>query len=396
MRKVGLLLVALLAGCAAQAATGPARAPVNVRALVPLHPLYGTLSQYDRQIAQLRAVLHPADFAGRNAAFAHAEQGVRQSLRGAESAARSIAAMPAPGLSTITAAGSIHAPTENAVRADVQRTYQAQAARARAATASALSHYRDSLLAQERTDIANYERGVHERVRQAYGARAAELREEESRLALDLAKADASKRLQLRAKLQMLVLDRSARNRLQSQLQALQSREDAALAARRKHDAAVLAAFLPPLQTRANADIANMRSQIAARTAANLAQRTQVLDAQSAAQMPLVLPSPVPPASAEATLQQSLQALRQARPADAAAYARASEVLQRDMHAVHVSDISSTADAQAEISVLRSARAQLYRAIVQQITLDAQRLAQAHPGMDVTPLVRADLLALRH
>ena len=393
MRKAVFALAALLAGCAAQAAGTPAH--LNLSALVRVHPLYPALAQYDRQIAQLRATLPAPAFAHVDEAFVHAERGVRAQLDAAGTRTRAIAAMPEPSLAPLPQAAAANAPSEGAVGADIRRAYNAQREAARSASAAAEADYRRTLLAQQQDALAGYERGVRARVRDAYEARAQELREQEAQLSLDLAKADAAKRLQLRSKLQTLVLGDAARARIEAQLRALQAREDARLSAKRKRDAALLAAALPPLQARASADVARMRAQLEARTAANLARRSRVLAAQNAARAPLQLPSPAPPPRGNETMQSQLRALRQSRAADPAAYVRARSVLERDLRGVQAQNDAAELDARREIAVLQTARAQLYREIVTQIDADARRLAREHPGSDVTPLVRADLLALR-
>lgn len=394
MRKAAFTLALFLAGCAAQAAGTSAR--LDLPALVRAHPLYPALAQYDRQIAQLRVTLHPPAFAHVEQAFSHAERGVRVQLDAAQTHARSIAAMPEPSPVPIARADTSGAPSEATVRADIRRTYDSQRADSRNASAAADAEYRRTLLAQQESALAAYERGTQTRVHDAYQAREQEMREQEAELSLNLAKADAARRLELRSKLQTLVLDAAARERIRMQLRSIQAREDAILSAKRKRDASLLAAVLPPLRAQAAADVARMRAQLERRTAANLTRRAHVLQAQNAAHTALQLPSPAPSAGAEPTMQDQLQALRQSRPADPAAYARAGTVLERDLRGVQGQHDAAQRDAQSEIAALQDARARLYREIVRQIDADARRLAREHPGADVTALVRADLQALRH
>ncbi len=268
MRAV-IVLVLFLAGCAAQAASpGPS---FDMKALVRAHPLYGALAQYDRQIAALRATLHVREFSQKDAAFAHAQQAVHADLDTAASRSRQIAAMPSPNSSTLNPSQNIQAPSEGTVRGDVQRAYQTQAAQLRSSAQQDMAHYRSALLAQQNTAFSNYERGVQARVRQAYNSRAQELYEKTSTLALDLAKADANKRLPLRMKLQTLHLRPDQSARIHARLAAIQEHEDAIVNAQRRKDRATLSAFLPPLQRRAAADIARTRVDLQNRTAANLA-----------------------------------------------------------------------------------------------------------------------------
>src|SRR5690348_13986715 len=246
MRSIALVLLAILTGCAAQAA-GPA-ASVNVSALVHAHPLYGTLAQYDRQIAGLRATLHTPEFSRKTQAFANASRATAQTLTSSASRARDIAALPAPDVSELRQNANVPAPSESRVRSDMQQTYNAQSSQVQAAASQAMERYRAQLLRQQQTALTNYERSMQERVQQAYVSREQQLYEKESALELDLAKADAGKRLTIRAKLQTLQLNDERRHRLQAQMQALQAHEDAIVARQHRRDRAALHAMLPSLQ----------------------------------------------------------------------------------------------------------------------------------------------------
>lgn len=384
----------VLAGCAAQAAaTGPA---VDVNALLRAHPLYATLQQYDRQIATLRATLHVAEFAHKRDAFTNAQNAVSSQLEATAARAREIAAMPTPDVRVLSAEQNVSAPSESTVRGDVQRTYDAQSAALRSSAQQDMAHYRSSLLAQQDAAFAGYVRSVHARVQQAYTSREQQLYEKESTLALDLAKADMSKRLTIRAKLQTLSLNSDRRRGLQAQLNAIQNREDAVVAQQRKRDQATLEAFLPPLQARADADVARMRADLQSRTAANLAERRRVLNAQTARAMRLNFGAPARVAGGQPDMGSRLDALLHAQPADPNAFLNARSDLATDFTDVRHADDDATRSTWRQIAVLETARAQLYSDILSQIHTDAQRVEREHPGADVTELVRADLSSLSH
>lgn len=405
MRIAALLLTAILAGCAAQAA-GPA-ASVNVNALVRSHPLYGTLTQYDRQIAVLRATLHVPEFARKDEAFAHAAAGVRSTLEQTASRTQRIAALPTPDVRALQANAAVSAPSESRVRSDMQRTYDAQSSQLHADARKAMERYRAQLLGQQQTALAHYERDMQARVRQAYTSREQQLYEKESTLAMDLAKADAGKRLAIRAKLQTLLLSAERRRALQAQMDALQAREDAVVARQHRRNKAVLAAFLPPLQARANADLARMRGTLKQRTAANLAERERVLAAQNAQHVRLNLGAAAQPASGNADMNGELNSLLAARPADPQAFLRARDDLTQQFAAVRSADDDATRSTWAALASLNTARAQLYEDIVSQIMSDAtavarsRGIAQVYPttkapagSVDITPDVRSDIAAL--
>jgi hypothetical protein len=237
---------------------------------------------------------------------------------------------------------------------------------------------------------------MHARVQQAYNSRAQELYEKESTLALDLAKADANKRMPLRTKLVTLRLEAPARARIHAQLAAIQAHEDAVVAQQRRKDQAVLAAFLPPLQQRADADIARMQADLQRRTAANLAARQRVYDAQIASAQRLDFGAPPPSTNTPIDMRAQLNSLLQARPADPSAFTQAGSHLSSDFATLRNTDTAATRRTLDQIAALQTDRRQLYDTMVAQIMRDAQRVRQEHPGTNLTQAVRADLTALNH
>jgi hypothetical protein len=209
-----------------------------------------------------------------------------------------------------------------------------------------------------------------------------------------LAKADANKRIPLRAKLQTLRLDSAQRARIHAQLAAIEAHEDAVVAQQQRRDRAALTAFLPPLQQRADADIARMRADLQKRTAANLAARQRVYDAQMASGSRLSFGSAPPAAASPIDMRSQLDSLLRSRPADPAAFTQAGSDLANHFAALHATDTSATRRTLQEIAILQADRKQLHNDIVSQIKRDAERVQREHPGTNVTQAVRADLLAL--
>lgn len=393
MRIAAFFLIALLGGCAAQAASAPPALDLN--ALVKAHPLYGTLAQYDRQIAQLRATLHAPDFAHKDEAFTNAANGVRGTLDDAAARAKAIAAMPSPDVRSLQADANVNAPSESRVRSDMQQTYSAQASQLRSAAQKDMDRYRATLLTQQNAELANYIRSMNMRVQQAYNSRKQQLYAKESALAVDLAKADESKRLPIETKLRTLRLDSAARKSLQAQLDAIQARENAVVDRQRRKDAAILAAFLPPLQARADADIARMRGDLQNRTAANLAERQRVLTAQTSGSMHLNLGKTVAASNAAPDMNAQLDSLTRTLPADPNAFIAARDDLARHFASVKAADQEATRSTWEQLAALQADRDQLYRDIVSQITRDAQRIASTRhlSGSALTAAVRSDLKA---
>jgi hypothetical protein len=405
MRIAAIVFVTLLAGCAAQAAGPPAS--VDLNALVRAHPLYGTLAQYDRQIAALRATLRVPEFARKDRAFANARRGVTATLTDTAARTQRIAALPTPDVRSLQPGAGIAAPSESSVRADMQQTYSTQAAQLHADARAAMERYRTQLLAQQNAAYANYVRAMHERVQQAYVSREQQLYEKESTLALDLAKGDMGKRLAIRTKLQTLILTPEQRHTLQAQMDAIQAHEDAIVARQHRRDQAALAAFLKPLQAKADADIGRMRTDLQKRTDANLAARERVLAAQNAAGGRLDLGRAAAAPSGHANMQAQLSALLSTPAADPNAFLAARDDLAKRFSDLQTADNEATRSTQDEIATLERRRSQLYSDIVSQIMRDARAVArtrglsrvytapQAPAGStDITQTVRADFAAL--
>jgi hypothetical protein len=407
MRIQALLLVAILAGCAAQASGQ--NASVDVNALVRSHPLYSSISEYDRQIAQLRGTLHVPQFERKTQAFDNASRAVSTTLDRTASRTRQIAAMPTPDVSALKNGANVSAPSESRVRSDIQQTYNNQASQVRSMAQSDMSRYRAQLLAQQNKAFDNYVRSVHARVRQAYASREQQLYEKESTLALDLAKADANKVLSIRTKLRTLALTGERRRELIAQVDAISARQDAAVAKQHKRDRAALAAFLGPLQARADADIARMHAQLQARTAANLAARERVLAAQTSQRTALDLGSSAQPVGAKTDMNAELDSLLAAPAGNPQAFLSARDDLARQFSRVRSADDDATRSTWAEIAALETQRAQLYSDIVSQIMSEARSIAKERGlgavyarndapagSIDITPAVRSEFAALTH
>lgn len=406
MRRL-LIATLLLAGCAANAQ--PLPASVDVAALERAHPLYGTLAQYDRQIAALRATLDTPQFrsAGRDI------DGSRAALQRESSAAQASANHVADGnagtyaarrnaaIETLLSQPSGRAPSGADVRAHLQQAYDAQSAQMRSGARSDMQAYAAALASQERSAESNFVASTQAHVQRAYDSRAQDLREKELTLLLDLAHAHAAQRLALRTKLQTLYLRPDRRGALQKQLQAIQSSEDAQVAALRRQDAATLAAYREQLRGQAGRDISAMTAQLQARTSQNLAARQRVLDAQdqSPANLPLSAPSSGARAPSAGDLRGSLAQLKNAGVQSnvqrtQAAYSRASSGLSARFAAIGRENDASVQAAQAQIAQLEKDRAELKHRIDAQIERLAREESARCNCANVTAAVRKDLQSL--
>jgi hypothetical protein len=411
-----LVAVIFLAGCAANAQPAPQSSVLSVsemRALLPAHPLYRTLAQYDRQIKALRATLYTREFqhAGNDidasiaalrsdidAAAASVDALVRK--KADEYAARQDAAV-----SALLANAQAPAPTSADVRAHLQQAYQAEYAQLRSGADRDMASYESALQAQQRQAYGAFVQSVQNHTQQAYNARAQELREQESTLLLNLARKHSAQRLQLRAKLQTLYLRPEQRAAYKAQLAALQRSEERALAAMHARNAGILAAYRERLLSQADSDIAKTAAELQSRTAANLAARRDVLAAQrtaAAGALPVNAPRPKASPGAPANLRAEVAAMRNKGRADftsaahstVTAYNAARDDLTNRFTALRQENDESTKATQAQIAALQRDRDALYVQMTTQIADDAKKQAQRCHCTDVTAAVRKDLQTL--
>lgn len=417
MRYLILSLLLVLAGCVANAATGgpfdklrmTGGAP-DVRAMMREHPLYSTLTQYDRQINALRATLHTPEFQHAGADIDASTLALRNEIDGAARAINTLVAQKADAyaarqdaaVSTLLANANAPAPTSSDVRARLQRAYEDEYARLRSGADSDMAAYEQALRSQQQSAYSAFVDSQQRHVQQAYAARAQELREKESTLLLDLARKHADRRTQLRAKLQTLYLRPEQRHALQAELAALEQSEDRAVAALRATDSRTLAAYRSQVLAQADRDIAETASELESRTAANLAARRDVLAAQRAAaaeHLPLNAPAPRASPGAPKDLRGEVAAMRQrggddfrtAASSEVAAYNTAKSDLSQRFSALRDEDSASVKATETQISQLQHDRDALYAQISAQ-TADAINRERAKcKCTDVTAAVRQDL-----
>ncbi|MFN2450047.1 MAG: hypothetical protein ABR508_09745 [Candidatus Baltobacteraceae bacterium] len=409
MRRIACgLLALLLSGCAAGAQTRPAY--VDVNALVPQDPLYGTLAQYDRQIAALEGTLHTR-FANADAAIANASRAVSRDAQAVSARYRATAQAPVPPAFARRALNvTPTAQMGSGIAQTITQNYRQQRTDLQDTAQRDMARYRSALAAQEQHAYAAFADSVNERTQQALALRAQELRERESDVLLELARKAAPQRLLLRAKLQTLALTGPTRAGFQNRLRALQNADNAALAGTRRADDAVLQTYARSVRARAQSDLALMRVQLAARAAGNLNARERVLQAQTSG-APAFWLAPAPratgaPPNAQAGMQTQYDALRNLRLPDAAIFGTTRDDLTARWDTLRRANDDDTAHTQSQIAWLRHDREAVRKRIVAQIMYEAGQIAKAHgyaavigsraaPGsVDLTPLVAADLRAL--
>jgi Skp family chaperone for outer membrane proteins len=356
--------------------TGPRVGYVDLAQLVATHPLHAVLAQYDREIAALRStqVGAPAAQAQANAT----------ALRRDASAA---------------ATAAVRANSTAAVQAGFrERAMLATVAASRSGAAA--STYSAELVRETNADLTAYERAIGEQNDRAYAAREQQLREKESTLAFDLARANAGRRLTLRVKLSELHLTRPARAKLRGQLEALDAQELHAIRSMQRSDTAVLASYQRDLQRDGAAAIAAMAVRLRVKAEANLAIDHRIAQAQSSL-APMLSGLP---ARAEA-FEASFSATGNVRAIVAGLRASSGDISQRFAALGSIASASQR-DTTGQILKLEADRNALYRAIVAQTAREAGALArerhldrvilggsQPRGSIDLTAQTRAQLSA---
>jgi hypothetical protein len=406
-----LITVVFLAGCAASAQ--PAPPSVDARALLPSHPLYGTLAQYDREIKALRATLYTREFRHAGNDIDASIAALRSDVNAASANINTLVAKKADAyaarqdaaVSALLADANSTAPSSSDVRAHLQQAYEAEYAQLRSGADRDMASYQSALEAQQRQAYSAFVQSVQDHTQQAYSARAQELREQESNLLLDMARKQATQRMQIRAKLQTLYLRPGQRAKYQAQLRALQQSEERALAALHARNAGILATYRAKLLAQADSDIAKTAAELQARTAANLAARRDVLAAQRAAAsgtLPVAAPRTHASPGTPADLRAEVAALRNRGRNDflsaaqntVGAYSAARDDLTNRFVALRDADKESTKTTEAQIAALQRDRDALYLQMTTQIADDAKKESQRCGCTNVTQAVRRDLQGL--
>ncbi len=288
----------------------------------------------------------------------------------------------------------------------VQEAYEQQHAGVQRGAQSDMQQYRAALSAQQQNAYNAFVDSVSERSQQAVALRAQELRDRESNLLLELARAHAPARLSLRAKLQTLVLQSSVRASMNAQSAAIQAQEDAALAAARRADAATLRAYSAQVYARAQSDIAAMSADLQSRSVGNLAARERVLQSQTSSASALPLFTPPGPSGSIADMQTQYNALVKSRMPDGSAFNTARDDLRSNWDALRHANDDDTAHTQSQIAWLRHDRDAVRKRMVAQILYEANKIATSRGysnviaanapagAPDLTAAVRSNLASL--
>jgi len=150
MKRLAAFLILLLTGCAASAQTRSAS--VNMAVLLPKHPLYGTLVQFDRQIAALQVTLHTR-FANSGAQIDNANAAIRHDLDHASNATRDLSRRARPIEATLRQSqgqSAASAPSAGAIESGIQQAYNRQHSQLQGTAQRDMVEYRATLFHNSR------------------------------------------------------------------------------------------------------------------------------------------------------------------------------------------------------------------------------------------------------
>jgi Outer membrane protein (OmpH-like) len=386
---VAMLVAAVLpSGCGPNVHSSSIRGTGYVRLdeVVKHHPLYPQLSQIDdaiaainlsaaaprvplsaSQIAKQTAILNGELRAAQNRANTILSQ--KQSMYAAKEGQAVSAALRAAGVSGAAAAA--------------MQMNGASASQARQAVVAAnqdFQSYQQSVLSAGNAASNAVVRQLQTQAAQKYRAKAEQLQQQETDASLKLSQADASQRLAIRTRLSNLAMDESARKDLQNQLAALNIKENNALEAQRRADAATLQAYHSQLDAQTSSAIRSQVSSMQGETQAKLLERRNEVGAQlrNMGAAPAV-PAAIPPnvkkqiADIHRTFTAQFQKDAQKTVGD---YNATKSDLDRQFAALHGADVGATGAAATELAALQKRRGALYKQITDQVSRDASRIAQ--------------------
>ena len=430
MRSSNLAAAALaalaIAGCAHQPSADDPTVRgigyVRVNDVLKQHPLYPQLSQIQDAIDGLGLKsLGPAAVPRTSAQIATQTKELNRELQQAQSRANAILRQKQQDYqqreqAAIRAAlGAAGAGTNGSQ--PVQQMQNASSAQAQQVASQAnadFEAYQRSVIAQDNAAVAQIGKQLSDRADRAYRQKATELQEKESQLSLELSQQDASKRLDLRMKLNSLALPDAQRKQYRDQLAAIDQREAAAVAAQRAQDQKTLQAYQKQLADQTRSQINVQAAKVHEETRAKLAARHNEVSQQVASQLQGLQPQAIPsnlPAQTRDKLAQIDKQYKSAFQADAQKtiqeYQTTKANLDAQYQALQSADGTAGAAANTQLAQLQHQRDDLYNKMVAQIKADAGKVAAkrglrvvfmniegAAGGIDLTNDVEKDIESL--
>ncbi|HEY1682270.1 MAG TPA: hypothetical protein VGF98_11575 [Candidatus Tumulicola sp.] len=386
---VAMLVAAVLpSGCGANVHSSSIRGTGYVRLdeVVKHHPLYPQLSQIDDAIASINLSAAAPRVPLSASQIAKQTSILNGELRAAQDRANKILAQKQSSYAAKEAqavSAALRAAGISGAAAAAMQMNGASASQARQAVAAAnqdFQSYQQSVLSAGNAASNSVVRQLQIQAAQKYRAKAEQLQQQETDASLKLSQADASQRLAIRTRLSNLAMDESTRKDLQNQLAALNVKENNALDAQRRSDAATLQAYHRQLDAQTSSAIRSQVSSMQGETQAKLLERRNEVGAQlrnmgAAPAVPAAVPPNVKKQIADIHRTFTAQFQRDAQKTVGDYNATKSD-LDRQFAALHGADVGATGAAATELAALQKRRGALYKQISDQVSRDASRIAQ--------------------
>ncbi len=357
---------------------------VKIDDVVKHAPLYPQLSRLDAAIAMVD-LTEAAPNVPRNAAqIASEDKKLLAELSAAKARAQHIIYQKQREYATreqaavAAALGAAHGrPTGNAAAAFGQVSQQ-QAQAAEVQAGRDFMAYQRSVVQQSNGAARSVVSRFQEEAVQKLQAKQLQEQQRETDLQLQLSRQDAAERLSLQTRLSMLALDDATRRQLEAQLNAIASRENAAMSAQREADRREYAAYRRQVMVQTNVAMHGQLSQIQSQTQTELTSRRNQVGAQLRAMAgpPIGRVSPATQAQLRRIAAQFQAQYQQDVQSVITEYAETSDTLAAQYAMLHSTDVAAASAVQQEVLILEQRRQTLYNQIVAQVQSEAQRLAR--------------------
>ncbi len=269
--------------------------------IVKRHPLYPQLQQVEAAIASIdlaAAVPHaPMTTAQISAATARLDIDLKQAQDRtnailAQKQQQYADAERAVDVAALRAAGQNQAADAVGRQMSATSAQQAQAAASQASQDFAV--YQQSVIAQNNAASAAIARQLQNKAAQQFQAKAEQLQQNETDLSLQLTQNDSAERLTIKTRLSNLALDDAARAQLEQQLAAIEKKETDAMNAQRAVDRQQLMDYQRELQAQTAAAIRTQIGAVQSRTQAAIAARRNEVGAEIGSLGPAPIGANVP------------------------------------------------------------------------------------------------------
>jgi Skp family chaperone for outer membrane proteins len=359
----------------------------RVDEVIKHHPLFGQLQQLNDAIAAINleatlphAPLTPAQIAAQTQELnkelkaaqdrANAAINAKQQEYAKEERDADVAALKAAGIDPAAAGiGQV-------MNADSQQ----QAVAAAQAAQQGFQQYQQSVVSQDQAAMQSIVSQLNKQADDKFRARAEQYQQQENDLSLQLAQQDAPQRLAIKTKMNNLAMDPDSRKAAESEMEALDKKENDQVAALHAQHVAALSDYKKQLTAETSAQINAQLVSIRSQTSAKLSARGNEVRAQ----LQGIGGAPVPRVNIPANVQQQLGQIHQKYQglfqADAqkvvSEYNATKSDLDAEFDSLHGANVGAVGAAAKQLRDLQQRHDALQAQILDQIQREAERLAK--------------------